>query len=89
MFVLGKYFRHGIFAISTTKKAVNLRFLYGFLLDDPRSVLRPGTSILMTMDFASLEDIDVKLVTDYVTEAVEKLEEFNALLPQRPAKGGS
>jgi hypothetical protein len=89
MFTLDKDFRHWICAISVTKKAANLRFLYGVLLDDPRSVLRAGTSILKTMDFASLEDIDTELVTDYVREAVDKLETFKAMPPQELPKGDS
>ncbi len=78
-------FRHWICAIdvgrpgrSVTKRALHLRFLYGVLLDDPRGVLRAGTSILRTIDFPSLEDIDTQLVTDYVTEAVSRLDEFRA-----------
>jgi len=89
MFTLGRDFRHWICAIGVTKKAVNLRFLYGVLLDDPRSVLRAGTSILKTIDFAALEDIDVELVTDYVREAVDKLEAFKAMPPQELPKGDS
>ncbi len=43
--------RQWVVALSVTKNAVNLRFLWGVLLDDPLGVLRPGTSTLMTWDF--------------------------------------
>lgn len=61
--------RHWVCAISQTKNAVNLRFLYGVLLSDSAGVLRAGSSILKTMDFASLDGFDPKLATAYVTEA--------------------
>jgi len=76
-------FRHWICAIDARKKPFKLRFLYGVLLDDPRGVLRAGTGILRTIDFASLEDIDAQLVTDYVREAVSRLDEFKAQLDDR------
>jgi hypothetical protein len=69
-------------AISTTTKAVQLRFLYGYILDDPSGVLRAGTGVLRTIDFASAEDIDEALVTDYVTRALEKWDEFVASADQ-------
>lgn len=53
------------------------------LLDDPRGVLRAGTGILRTMDFASREDIDARVVTDYVKEAVSRLDEFKAQVDGR------
>lgn len=77
-YTLGQDYRHWICAIGVTKKTVCLRFLYGVMLDDPRGVLRAGTSILKTLDVASLEEVDAQLVTDYVTEAVGKYEEFKA-----------
>lgn len=76
-------FRHWICAIRVTKKAFQLRFLYGVLLDDPRGVLRGGTGILRTIDFASREDIDAQLVADYVSDAVSRLDEFKAQLDDR------
>lgn len=76
-----------ICAIGVTKHAVCLRFLYGTMLDDPRGVLRAGTSILKTLDITSLEQIDTQLVTDYVSEAVAKYEAFKAQADRgRPEK---
>ncbi len=65
-------------AVSVTTKGAQLRFLYGYLLDDPRGVLRAGTGILRTIDFASADDIDEQLVADYVSHALEKWDEFLA-----------
>ena len=55
-------------AVHATKKVVCLRFLYGVLLDDPLSVLRPGTSVLMTWDMAFDAAIDEAQVRSYVVE---------------------
>ena len=44
--------------LSVTRDAVNLRFLWGVLLDDSLGVLRPGTSTLMTWDFPRGADVD-------------------------------
>lgn len=79
LYALGSDFRRWIVAIDcgrpgAAKRAVHVRFLYGVLMDDPRRVLRPGTSTLRTIDFKSPEDIDVGLVTEYVIEAVARLE---------------
>ena len=44
--------RTWVCAVQVTKNGVCLRFLYGVLLDDPRGVLRAGTSVLKTWDMA-------------------------------------
>ncbi len=72
-------FRHWICAIGVSKKAVNLRFLFGSLLNDPAGRFRAGTSpILRTLDFASVEEVDEQMVTDYVRDAVSHLDYFRA-----------
>lgn len=76
MYALNKDWRHWVIAISQMKKAVNVRFLWGVLLDDPAHLLRAGTSHLMTLDFASADEFDPALVTAYVKEAVEKYDYF-------------
>jgi hypothetical protein len=59
------------------KRGVALRFLYGWMLDDPRGVFRGAkTSPLRTMDFTAPEEIDTQLVTDYVKEAASKFDAF-------------
>lgn len=81
LYGLGGDFRHWVCAIDcgrpgAAKETVRVRFLYGALLDDPRGVLRAGSSTLKTIDFTSPDEIDVELVTEYVREAVPRLDEF-------------
>src|SRR3981081_3120017 len=71
-------FRTWVCAIDANKKGVALRFLYGVLLDDPRRVLRAGTSVLKTWDFALDEVIDSKAVHAYVAEAVARSDDYRA-----------
>jgi hypothetical protein len=59
-------------AISVTKKAVNLRFLYGTRLDAGAGVLRSGTSHLATLDLLPDAPLDADLVTRLVREAVAR-----------------
>jgi hypothetical protein len=75
---LGADLRHWICAIGAPNKPFPLRFLCGLLLDDSRGVLRAGTGILRTIDFASRQDIDAQLVTGYANEAVARIDEFKA-----------
>ena len=70
--------RHWVTALSATKDAVNLRFLWGVLLDDPLHVLRPGTSTLMTWDFPRGAEVDAAAVGDYVRDALAKRDHFLA-----------
>jgi hypothetical protein len=70
--------RHWVTALSVTKDAVNLRFLWGVLLDDPLGVLRPGTATLMTWDFPRGADVDADAVGRYVREALDKRDHFIA-----------
>jgi hypothetical protein len=48
MYALRRNWRTWVCAIDARKKSVGLRFLYGVLLDDPRRVLRAGSSVLKT-----------------------------------------
>ena len=65
-------------AVQATKKGVCLRFLYGVLLDDPRGVLRSGTSVLKTWDLGFDDVVDPAAVGAYVTEAVGRYGEYKA-----------
>ncbi|MGZ8528623.1 MAG: DUF1801 domain-containing protein [Candidatus Limnocylindrales bacterium] len=65
-------------AIDATKKGVCLRFLYGVLLDDPRGVLRAGSSVLKTWDMAYDEVVDPAAVGAYVAEAVGRYDDYKA-----------
>ena len=86
MYALAGDYRAWVVAIvAHPKKAVSLRFLYGALLDDPRGILRPGSSSLSSVDIASWEEIDADLVTGLVREAVARHEELKATWLARKA----
>jgi len=52
------------------------------LLDDPRHVLRAGSSVLMTWDFALIDAVDPDAVGAYVVEAVSRYDEYKANAPK-------
>jgi hypothetical protein len=74
-----------VVAISTTKQAVNLRFLYGTRLDAGAGILRPGSSHLANLDLLPGVPLDADLVTRLVREAVERHAAF--LAAERGAGG--
>src|SRR4029077_4736607 len=78
MYALEGDWRTWVTAISPAKKGVGLRFLYGVLLDDPRHVLRAGSSVLKTWDFAHGDKVNQAAVVAYVTEAVAKYADYKA-----------
>jgi hypothetical protein len=59
-----------ICGISTSSKRVHLRFLFGTSMPDPRGILRGGTATLMSIDYASLDDVDAAVATAYVRDAL-------------------
>ena len=81
-YALAGDFRRWVVAIGGTKKGAALRFLYGRLMDDPRGLFRGASdSPLRTIDIGSVDEVDEKLILDYVTEAVSRFDEFKALPP--------
>jgi hypothetical protein len=78
MYALHGDWRTWVCAIDVTKKGACLRFLYGVLLDDPRGVLRAGSSVLKTWDFALGDVVDPAAVGAYVMEAVARYAEYKA-----------
>ena len=78
MYALGGNWRRWVCAIDARRASVRLRFLYGVLLDDPRGVLRAGSSVLKTWDFAFDDVVDPAAVGAYVTEAVARYDEYRA-----------
>ena len=78
LYTLERRWKQWVVGLSVTKDAVNLRFLWGVLLDDPLGVLRPGTSTLMTWDFPRGADVDADAVGRYVREALDKRDHFLA-----------
>ncbi len=78
MYALHGDWRTWVCAIDGSRKSVGLRFLYGVLLDDPRRVLRAGSSVLKTWDFAFDQVVDRAAVGAYVREAVARYDEYRA-----------
>ena len=76
MYGLNGDFHTWICAINSGRRWVSLNFLYGVMLDDPRKVLRGGSSVLMSWDFDFEEEIEPAAVADYVAEAVAKKEDY-------------
>jgi hypothetical protein len=76
MYGLNGDFHTWVCAINSGRRRVSLNFLYGVMLDDPRKVLRGGTSVLMSWDFDFDEAVDAAAVGAYVAEAVAKNEDY-------------
>jgi hypothetical protein len=98
IYALNGDWRTWVCSVGAKSNGVALRFLYGVLLDDPRHMLRSGSSVLKTWDFAFGERIDEVAVAEYVSEAVAKYADYKANAPKvleasraaaksRPAKG--
>ena len=78
MYALRGDFHTWVCAINAGRRKVALHFLYGVLLDDPRHVLRPGSSVLMTWDIGFGRTVDSEAVGAYVVEAVRRNDEYKA-----------
>ena len=78
MYALHGDWRTWVCAIDATKMGVGLRFLYGVLLDDSRGVLRAGSSVLKTWDFALDDVVNAAAVGAYVAEAVARYDDYKA-----------
>ena len=82
MYALRGDWRTWVCAIGAGNSGVALRFLYGVLLTDPKHVLRAGSSVLMTWDFALIDAVDPEAVGAYVVEAVARYDEYKANAPK-------
>jgi len=78
MYAVRGDFRTWVCAVNAGRKGVALHFLYGVMLTDPRKVLRAGSSVLMTWDFAFDDPVDPAAVGAYVAEAVARNGEYKA-----------
>lgn len=79
MYAIGGDWRHWVVSVDAhPKNGVGLRFLYGVLMADEKKVLRGGSSVLMTWDFAPGAEIDAPAVESYVAEAVRLYPEYRA-----------
>ena len=72
VYTFGQRWHQWVVAVGVSKAAVNLRFLYATEMTDPAGILRIGTSTAGQTDFETAMDVDAKLVTAYVREAVER-----------------
>ena len=82
MYALRGDWRTWVRAVGAGNSGVALRFLYGVLLTDPKHVLRAGSSVLMTWDFALIDAVDPEAVGAYVVEAVARYDEYKANAPK-------
>jgi hypothetical protein len=82
MYAIRGDWRTWVCAIGAGNSGVALRFLYGVLLTDPKHVLRAGSSVLMTWDFALIDAVDPEAVGAYVAEAVARYDEYKANAPK-------
>jgi hypothetical protein len=71
-YAIGRDWWRWVAAIGVTKRAVNLRLLYGTRLEAGAGVLRPGSSHLATLDLVAGPPVDAGLVTQLVREAVDR-----------------
>jgi hypothetical protein len=78
MYALNGDFQTWVCAINSGRRHVSVNFLYGVMLDDPRKVLRPGSSVLMSWDFEFDEEINAESVGAYVAEAVRRNPDYKA-----------
>ena len=82
MYTLDADWRTWVCAIDAGSRRVSLKFLYGVMLDDPRRVLRAGTSVLKSWDFGFDAAVDAAGVGAYVREAVRRHPEYKADAPR-------
>lgn len=76
-FGLNDDFHHWLCQINFTKKAVVLYFHFGGLLEDKYKVLITGQSkLLRKIEFQSADDVDSKIIKDYISQAILKLDYF-------------
>ena len=78
MYGLDGDFHTWVCAINSGRRHVSVNFLYGVMLDDPRKVLRAGSSVLMSWDFPFDEEVDPAALGPYIAEAVRRNPEYKA-----------
>ena len=74
MYALHGDWRTWVCAIDASRKSVSLRFLYGVLLDDPLGMLRAGSSVLKTWDFAFDQVVDRAAVGEILADRLDALD---------------
>jgi hypothetical protein len=86
MYALDGDFGTWVCAINAGRRHVALNFLYGVMLDDPRHVLRAGSSVLTSWDIGFDEEVDAAAVGAYVAEAVRRNPAYKANRPAVQAR---
>ena len=76
MYHLGTDKARWVVAIDVREKVVTIRFLWGVLLDDPRGILRGGTSTLMNVDVPSPGALEPSVITSFVAQAVARYPDY-------------
>ncbi len=72
-------FHHWICGIAQTKKSVNLIFHFGGILEDKNKYFIIGDSFfLRKLEYTLKNDIDEKVIKNFVKQAIDKLEYFKA-----------
>ncbi len=70
-------FHHWLCQIGFTKKATCLYFHFGGLLEDKDKIFIKGESkLLRKIEFPFSENVDVKIVREYLVQAINKLDYF-------------
>ena len=78
MYGLNGDFHTWVCAINSGRRHVSVNFLYGVILDDPRKVLRAGSSVLMSWDFDFDEEVEAAVLGPYIAEAVRRKDDYTA-----------
>ncbi|MFZ5377015.1 MAG: DUF1801 domain-containing protein [Patescibacteria group bacterium] len=74
---LSQDYHHWICSIDQTKKSLNLIFHFGGLLNDPNNHFIVGTSLfLRKLEYKSIDEVDEKIITNFVKQAINKLGYF-------------
>jgi hypothetical protein len=70
-------YHHWICGIAQTKKTINLIFHFGGILDDKNNYFISGDSFfLRKLEYSTTDDIDEKIIKDFVKQAINKLDYF-------------
>jgi len=70
-------YHHWICGIAQTKKTINLIFHFGGILDDKNNHFIAGDSFfLRKLEYSTANDIDEKVIKDFVKQAIKKLDYF-------------
>lgn len=84
VFAVNDDFHHWICSINPTKKYVGLNFHFGSYLTDNTNILKAGTSkFLRQIQLTDLSQVENKVISELVKQAINKLEEFKQTWKQK------